>query len=367
MRGVVSLVLIAVVLLLLASIGRRYVGAAGAGAPGDKAIRVAFFVNGTLGDKSFFDATARGVNKARTKLGLRTRIVEGGSDPTRWEPVITDLADSGDFDIIIAGTFTMAPLVESLAQQYPGIKFVLVDASVDYRQCSCGNVYSMRFRQNEGGYLAGFLAAELSASAQRSTGERGKVGVVGAMTIPVIDDYLDGFAAGATAARPNVTVLRQYVNSFNDPATGKEIGKALFEQGASVVFQAAGTSGRGVIEAGAEAHRYVIGVDNDQYLLYRNTSPQQAAYILTSVLKNVDVAILNALSLSAEHKLQYGRSESFGVADGSISLARSSPAFQNLPPPMLAALDAAEQDIVSGRVHVPSAFAAISTTGGMAR
>ena len=331
-------------LLALASLGPG----AGSGVGGKP--RVALFVNGTLGDKSFYDAAARGLKNARASLGLHTRVVEGGTDPTRWEAALTDLADSGDFDIIVTGTFTMVPLVQKLAQQYPKVRFVVFDAAVDHARCGCANVYSMLFRQNEGAYLAGFLAARLA-------GEARSVGVVGGMQFPVIDDFIVGFSAGARAAEPQMNVARQYVNSFSDPATAKEIASALYRQGAAVLFQAAGGSGHGVMEAAAEAHRLAIGVDIDQYQLYRASNPEQAGAIITSVLKDVDVGIERALRLALAGQLRWGQAESIGLAEHGVSLARSSPLLQRAPPALLAELDAVEHRIVAGAVVVPSAFA----------
>jgi basic membrane protein A len=349
-RRVLAGLAVAVALLLLAQwrpgVARPVPGAA-------PPTRVALFVNGTLGDQSFYDAAARGLRQAHDTLGIDTRAVEGGGDPTRWESAFVDLVDGGDFDVIVTGTFTMTPLVQKLAPLYPRVRFIVFDAAVDRAQCRCDNVYSVLFRQNEGAYLAGWLATRLGATAG---GAAPTVGVVGGMQIPVIDDFIVGFTAGAQAADPRTRVLRQYVNSFTDPATGKEIAKALFAEGAGTVFQAAGGSGQGVIEAAAEAGRWAIGVDADQYLMYSRSNPQRAAAIATSVLKQVDVAILRALTLDSRHALPYGQTESLGLESRGIGLARSAPVLAQASPALLAELDRVEQSIVSGRVRVPSAF-----------
>jgi basic membrane protein A len=349
-RRVLAGLAVAAALLLLAQwrpgVARPVPGAA-------PSTRVALFVNGTLGDQSFYDAAARGLRQAHETLGIDTRAVEGGGDPTRWESAFVDLVDGGDFDVIVTGTFTMTPLVQKLAPLYPKMRFIVFDAAVDRAQCRCGNVYSVLFRQNEGAYLAGWLATRLGATA---SGAAPTVGVVGGMQIPVIDDFIVGFTAGAQAADPRTRVLRQYVNSFTDPATGKEIAKALFAEGAGTVFQAAGGSGQGVIEAAAEAGRWAIGVDADQYLMVARTNPQRAAAIATSVLKQVDVAILRALTLDSRHALPYGQTESLGLESRGIGLARSAPVLAQASPALLAELDRVEQSIVSGQVRVPSAF-----------
>ena len=145
--------LLAAVVLLYAlkAAGERLLPRAQAG----HGLRAVLFINGTLGDKSFFDGAAKGMREAARQLPVTVRIVEGGTDPTRWLPALTALADSGEFDLIVTGTFTMAPYVEQLAKAYPERRFVLYDAAVDAARCACRNVRSLLFRQNEGAYLAG--------------------------------------------------------------------------------------------------------------------------------------------------------------------------------------------------------------------
>ncbi|MEE3625390.1 BMP family ABC transporter substrate-binding protein [Nitrospirillum sp. BR 11752] len=345
----------ALALVLMVMTGLASAGASAHAADGSPP-RVAFFVNGALGDKSFFDSAARGLRQAEADLHLATRTIEGGYDPTRWESGLVDLADSGDFPIIVTGTYTMGPLVQKVAPDYPDVTFILFDGVVDYTHCACGNVYSMRFRQNEGGYLAGVLAAGL-ARAGTIAGAGEMVGLVGAMPIPVINDFATGYGAGAQDAAPGITVLRQFANSFSDPATGKEIAKAQYGQGAGVIFQVAGATGQGVIEAAEETGRYVIGVDSDQAALYRTSSPRRAARILTSVMKNVDAAILRALRLWQQGRLPLGRTESLGLKEGAIGLADNPEAALTVPPAVRAAVAAARQRIIDGTLAVPTAFA----------
>ncbi|NRF69782.1 BMP family ABC transporter substrate-binding protein [Aquincola sp. S2] len=290
--------------------------------------RIALFVNGTLGDKSFFDGAARGLRQARDELGLRVRIVEGGRDPTRWEAAFADLADSGDFDLIIAGSFAMVGVVQRTAGRFPQARFIVFDAAVDPLACRCGNVHSIVFRPREAAFLAGHLAARVVVRERRADPV---LGAIGGLPIPVVDDFIDGFIAGARDAEPRLRVLRQYADSFSDPATAKDIAKAMYAQGAGLVFQVAGGSGQGVIEAAAEAGRWVIGVDADQHLLYRDSHPQRAAWILSSVMKHVDVAIVKALREHRAGRLRFGERSSLGLAEGGVSLATSAPAWGKLP------------------------------------
>ncbi len=317
---------------------------------------IVYFVNGTLGDKSFFDSAERGIQRVKKELSVSTQTVEGGVDPTRWESAIIDLAEGGDYDTIVLGTYTMVPMVEKIAPQFPDIRFILFDGAVDYSKCKCGNVYSILFRQNEGAYLAGVLSARLTQAGVADIAAGSPLGTVGAMQIPVIDDFLVGYEAGAKSVLPDVKVLKQYANSFSDPATGKEIAKAQFGQGASIVFQVAGATGQGVIEAAAEAGRYAIGVDSDQALIYETSRPDTAKRIVTSVMKNVDNSVVRSITLMKDGKLPLGTAESLGLKEGAIGLADNKFTQAIVPSAVMSEVDKVKADIIAGKVKVPTAF-----------
>jgi len=325
-------------------------------------LRVVLFINGTLGDKSFFDSAARGMKEAHETLGIETRIVEGGADPTRWQGALIDLVDSGDYDLIVAGTYTMVPYVQTLAHDYPDARFVMFDAIIDNAACMCRNVHSIVFRQNEGAYLAGALAGDLVRAGLPGLPPHSSLAVVGGMQFPTVEDFIVGFVAGAKSVAPDTQIATQYANSFSDPATGKEIATAQFGHGAGIVFHVAGATGQGVNEAALESRRYAIGVDMDQVALYRQSNPQVASRIVTSVLKNVDVAVLTALRQARAGNLAFGQVETLGVAEGGVSLAMNSDVLASAPPAVLLDLQRARDAVVSGRVHVPSAFTAAGGT-----
>ena len=317
-----------------------------------KPIQAALFINGTLGDRSFFDSAALGLRRAQSELGMETKTVEAGADPTGWEEALTDLVDGGDYDVIVVGTYTLTPLVEKLATAYPETKFIFFDGTVDYGRCACGNVYSVLFRQNEGGYLAGVLAARLALGGAPPT----RLGIIGGMDIPVVNDYAAGFEAGAHSVSPDLPVLKQYANSFTDPATGKEIAKAEYGQGADLIFQIAGASGQGVIEAATETGHYVIGVDSDQAAIYQAAAPDRAARIVTSVLKRVDNAVFRALSRMKGGTLAFGKSESLGLKEGAIGLADNRFTQTLVPPATMDQVRQVEAAIEDGSLHVPSVY-----------
>ena len=112
-------------------------------------------LNGTLGDKSFFDSAQRGMVRAQRELGVQTEIIEMGYDPAKWQAGLEDVAANKQYDILIVGTFQMTDFLSAVAPKYPSKKFIIFDVTVDYAKCRCGNVYSILYKQNEGSYLAG--------------------------------------------------------------------------------------------------------------------------------------------------------------------------------------------------------------------
>ncbi|MCY9855968.1 BMP family lipoprotein [Vibrio mediterranei] len=316
-----------------------------------------YFVHGTLGDKSFMDSAQRGMDIVKKSLGVKTKTVEAGLDSTQWESSFRDIVEFENYDVYIAVTYPMAAIVQELAQEYPEKKFILVDATVNYDECSnkCDNVYSLLFKQNEASYLAGAYAAEMTKSSLMNNKSK-VVGIVGGQEVPVIKDFVVGFEQGAKEIEPDTKILVQYANSWTDPAKGKEMAKALYGQGADIVFSVAGGTGQGVFEAAAESNKYAIGVDADQSQLLQESNPKQASLILTSVLKNVDAGLSLALSKAYEGQLQYGISEYVGVKEGAVGLAKNKVYKQVTPKYIQVKIDAIENNIINGKIKINSAF-----------
>ncbi len=331
----------------------------------ESAPRIKYVVNGTLGDKSFIDSADRGLTQAADELGYDVKVVELGYDESEWESGLADAAAGDDYDILVAGSYSMSDYVGRVAPQYPDKKFWVYDAPPDYTGkvgCSnkCENVYSVTFKQNEGSYLVGYLLQKLieSGSLPGSAG-KDKVGVVGGIDIPVINDFVAGFTNGfVDAGGSAANVLVQYVGGdkpFNDPARGKEIATAMFDEGAVAVWGVAGGSGSGVMEAAATKGLYSIGVDSDQFLTV--TDPTLRDTILTSMVKNVDAALLRAATLDLTGELPYGKAENIGIAEGGVALATANDNYTKLVPADVAAqVEAALEKIKSGATKVDTAF-----------
>lgn len=327
--------------------------------------RIKLVINGGLGDKSFFDSAYEGLQRAQQELGYELKVVELGSDRTKWEPGFEDAAAADDYDILAAGTFDVVDYIGKLAPEYPGKKFWVFDAPVDYGgangACSnkCANVYSVTFKQNEGGFLAGFLAQKaVDAKALPGAESLTKVGVIGGVKIPVIDDFIVGFKAGySQAGGKDSDVLVQYVGGdkpFGDPAKGKEVSTAMYGQGAAIVWPVAGLSGLGVFESAVASKRYTFGIDSDQYQTL--TDPAQRGTLITSILKNVGNALFKAAQQEKSGSVKYGAIESVGLAEDAVGYVDDAHFKQLVPEQVRQELQEAAEKVKSGAVKVPSAF-----------
>lgn len=349
------LVLISLALSLFVLVGAF---AAGAQEEGDgEQLRVVLYVNGTLGDQSFFDSANRGLERAIEDFGIMGRTVEGGWDPSNWQPDISQLAE-GNWDIVIAGTWQLTEYVAEIAPQHPDKKFITYDAAVDFSAGELDNVYSILYEQNEGSFLVGALAALMTSyeEDEQVNSDNKSVGFIGGQDIPVINDFLVGYEQGIEYIDGNVEVLTSYVGSFSDPARGKELALAQIQQGADLVFGVASESGLGVIEAAHEQDVYAIGVDSDQYQLIKESDPEQADAIITSMMKNVDNSIYRAIRLHREGELPYGEAESLGIAENGVGMARNENFDRIVPEEFVSQLDDIIEQIESGEITVDTAL-----------
>jgi basic membrane protein A and related proteins len=335
--------------------------AANAPAAGGNKLRIKLVLNGQLGDKSFFDSAKRGIDMMQKELGYETKVVEMGIDPNKWEPGLEEAAAADDYDVLVAGTFQMNDYVQKVAPKYPKKKFWTFDAGPDFAKCQdgCKNVYSIYFKQNEGSYLLGVAIGNLIQEGKLAGAEgRKKVGIIGGLDIPVINDFILGFKQGFKEAGANADdVIVQYVGGdapFNNPAKGKEIAKAMYAQGAAIVWGVAGGSGNGAFEAAVEDKLYALGVDSDQYLTIADAN--QRATIITSMLKNVDAGLFRAAKLDKEGKLTYGVAENVGAADDAVGVADNENYQKFVSKDIQAKVKAAFDKLKSGGTKVDTAF-----------
>lgn len=318
-------------------------------------LKVVLYINGTLGDKSFFDSAARGVQKAAKELPITAKVVEGTYDSSRWEPDLAQLCE-GDWDIIIAGNWELQEALEKLAPQHPEKKFITYDNSVTYSKGGLGNVYSILYKQNEGSFLAGALAAMVTNSTMPFANGQKVIGFLGGMDIPVINDFKVGYEQGAKYVDPSVQILVSYVGSWADAAKGKELMLAQYDQGADIGFNVAGQAGLGLLDAAKDKKRYAIGVDSDQYLLFKDSDPVKASYIVTSMQKNVDNSLYRAIKGTLDGTIKYGAAEALGFKEGGISLSENENYRKLVPADIRAKIAALQKKLMSGQIKVDTAF-----------
>jgi len=328
----------------------------------DEALKVVSVINGTLGDKSFFDSAQRGMDAVADEYDLEIDTVELGIDPANWESGLLDvMSDTESYDILITGTFQMIDFLAANAHSYPDKHFIFYDAGMPYDNAEvcvdgCANVYSMTYAQNQGSFLAGVYAGAITISMMDGANEDPIIGAVGGQQIPVIDDFIVGYEQGACLVNPESQSIVQYAGSWNDPARGKEITLAMYEQGADIVFQVAGGTGVGVFEAAQEQGHYAIGVDSDQATIVAETDPDQAERILTSMMKNVDNSIFRAITLHLDGMLPYGSAESLGIPEGGVGLAKNEFYDAATSDEVKAMVEAAEAAVVNGDIEVQTVF-----------
>lgn len=336
---------------MVAALGATSCSKTGKGAAASgKHLKVALLINGTLGDKSFHDSANNGMKLIKDQLGCETKVVEASYDDTKWEPALRDLCEE-KHDIIICGTWQMQALVQKVAPDYPNQKIIVYDTSMDYAADKKGafkNIYSMEYKQNEGSFLAGVLAAKMSKS--------GKIGFVGGMDNTVILDFLVGYIQGAKTVNPGIKVISSFVGNFSDTAKAKELTFAQHQMGADIVFSVASNAGEGTLQASKEHNKLVIGVDSDQAMIYKATDPQLANLIASSMLKRVDQSIFLAVKAAQEGKLAWGTRVALGINETCIGLADNEIYQKVVPADVRKTIDDYTAKIKSGEVKVDTAF-----------
>jgi basic membrane protein A and related proteins len=295
---------------------------------------------GGRGDKSFNDSAAAGLDKAVTDFGITKNELSAVPNETeaQREARLTLLA-TGGYNPVIAIGFNYADAVKAVSVKFPKTNFAIIDDSSNLQP----NVANLVFAANQSSYLAGVLAA--------SATKTGTVGFIGGVNVKLLQSFQVGFDAGAKATKPGIKVLDQYLTQppdftgFNAPDKGQTVAKGMYDQGADVIYAAAGGSGLGVFKAAKAAGKLAIGVDSDQYL---SASPDLQPVILSSALKRVDSAVY-AFIKSCVNGAPLTGVQKFDLTNDGVGYATSNPAIA----PYQAAIDAAAAGIKSGTITVP--------------
>jgi basic membrane protein A and related proteins len=264
---------------------------------------------GGLNDRSFNALANKGIKQAESELGAETRVLISDQNGD-YVPNLTTLAQQ-QFDLIIPVGFLMADAVNTVATQLPDAQFAIVDFPAAALKDKPKNVQGLLFRENEAGYLAGYLAGLWAKDNDAKA-----VSTVGGQKIPPVDGYIAGFQAGAKKAFPGIETLNAYSQDFVDQAKCKEIALDQISKGSKVVFQVAGGCGLGALDAAKQQGVQGIGVDADQGYL--------GDHILTSALKKVDVAVFEAVKRAQEGNFEGGTDVIATVENGGVGLGEIS-------------------------------------------
>jgi basic membrane protein A len=284
-------------------------------------------------DKSFNEAAYGGAEKFKTETGIDYRDFEIANDAQR-EQALRRFAKDGNNPIVMAG-FSWGAALEKIAPDYPDTNFAIIDMVVD-----APNVRSVVYKEQEGSYLVGVMAAKAS--------QTGTVSFIGGMDIPLIRKFSCGYKGGVMATNADAKVLEAMTgttpDAWNDPVKGGEITKSQIDQGSDVVYAAAGGTGIGVLQTAADAGKLGIGVDSNQNGL-------QPGKVLTSMVKRVDVAVYNAFMDAKNDTFSYGFS-SLGLAEDGVDYAMDDNNAPLVSDEMKAAVEAAKADIIAGKITV---------------
>ena len=287
-------------------------GSDGAAAPEGKAIKAGVVTDiGGLNDRSFNFLANKGLEDAEKELGVEGRVLISKSNGD-YVPNLTTLAQQR-FDLSISIGFLMGEATATVAGKLPNNNFAIVDFPAAGLKGKPQNVTGLLFKEQEAGYLAGYLAGLWAKDNNATT-----VSTVGGQKIPPVDHYIAGFQKGATDANPDVKTLNAYSQDFVDQAKCKEIALDQISQGSKVIFQVAGQCGLGALDAAKEKGVQGIGVDADQAYL--------GDHILTSALKKVDVAVFDAIKAAQDGSLKGGTDVIATVENGGVGLGEIGPA-----------------------------------------
>ena len=303
MKKFAALLLALVMVLSLAACGEKNPPAGSASASGStggdeaKVYNVVYLVNGNLGDKSFFDSAEAGLAQLKADGRIEYRTIEMGGldeDKPKWKDTLYEVSESGEYDVIICGTYQMPDFLKEVADQYPDQKYVIFDDNTYAGQSA--NVMNITYRQNDMGYLMGIYAATLTTDTSiEKINEDAVIGFVGGVDSPVINDFLIGYIEGAQSVNPDIKIDVRYTNDYVDTAIAKEYGLSMINDNkCDIIWGVAGNSGNGAAEAAYETGKaYFLGVDSDQEL---TLSSDLAAITLTSGLKNIGNSLSGSLT-----------------------------------------------------------------------
>jgi basic membrane protein A and related proteins len=319
-------------------------------------LKVVYLVNGSLGDKGFYDSAASGITQIQNDLGGEVKIVEMGRDETSYEGHYLDVSEQ-DWDVIVAGTWSVKEITEQTAAQFPEKNYILFDSDVDRSVASEGNIMGLTYNSNQGAFLAGVLAARMLESDDEKIDSSEKtLGFVGSMDVANINEFLVGYLEGVAHVDPDIKVLTSYVGSFEDVPKALEMSTQLYNQGAQIVYAPASQSILGAATAASNADKYLIACDQDLYTQLIDEQPEIAKNIITSTLKNVGASLFTAVEGVQSGTMNFEETYALGLDSGSVGLAENENFMNIVPQEIKEELYNIRQQIIDGEIEVSNAL-----------
>ena len=308
---------------------------------GAKKAKVVYVTAGAMGDNGFTDYTVEGIKRIAADFGAETKVIENNNDSAKFSQSLEAAFQWGP-DVVFADAYGFEELYAQYADKYPDVKVINLDFVIENE---AKTVTSVTYINEEGSYLAGVLAAIVTTSDLPKANKDKKVGFVGGNDIPVIRQFEAGFIQGVKSVDPTIEVVSTFVGDFFDPIKGKQAAQQLYSQGVDIVFQAAGQTGAGVLEAAKDADKYAIGVDSNQNGVYPGHIPASMVKDLNNTVYQIYQSIQDGTYKAGEHIQK-------GAGIGGVYLAIDENSEKILTKEMIETIKKIETDISAGTVKV---------------
>ncbi|MDR0761312.1 MAG: BMP family ABC transporter substrate-binding protein [Treponema sp.] len=295
---------------------------------------------GGVNDQSFNQSAWEGLQRFGQDTGVNVRYIES-RDESNYAPNFNTFVDEG-YSLIWGVGFMLGDAIAQAGKDYPNNQFAIVDFEYSPDQVPNNNVTGVVFAAEECSFLVGYIAGKVTKT--------GKVGHVNGIASPSMENFAVGYYAGVLTANPDIQIMGQYSGSFSDPAAGKAIANQYFADGADIIYQAAGGTGAGVIEAAREQNKWAIGVDMDQNYI----APDN---VLTSALKRVDNALYDVSEMMRNGTFKGGSTLRYNLKNSGVGYATTG---NHIPQDVIAEVEAVKEKIIAGEIKVPATAAEIN-------
>ncbi|NLZ53433.1 MAG: BMP family ABC transporter substrate-binding protein [Thermoanaerobacteraceae bacterium] len=307
-------------------------------------IKAALVLSGGLGDRSFYDSSHEGFERAENELGIEGSVLECKNDPSLYQDQLIQASENAQVVVVVGYEFY--DVVQEVAPEYPEVNYIYLDNVIE----GIDNLTCITYLENEGTFLAGALAAMLTQETSiEGINEAKIIGMVGGVDLPVIRNFQIGYEEGAKYVDEEVRVETIYAGDFEDPAKGKECALALYSKGADIVFHAAGKTGEGVFEAAKDVKAYAIGVDTDQ----RYINPD---VIVASMIKGVGLSVFETIKKIQDGTFQPGKVIYYGINEDGVDIGYGTPDMKQIVPEEIKdKIEEIKAKVKSGEIQVPTA------------